>query len=445
MTDRRNNKKHRSPSRGALVAAVVADEAGNIFDLEGYAAVGMSGPSFSHLTVGETISIPHGSELMYLPDRAPVAFNLDTGKVEVVSENPYAPGEALFPVSAFNSPGYLITSQPAYEERNGAANLPLFSYGAVGWYGDGFRSAVMRIDRERRQDLRLMPPEKVEQGVARLRKKMPGNRLRKHLEKCALTYGCPAAKNFFIGRCEAPLPASPQCNARCLGCLSLQSAGKVSHCQDRITFMPTPDEIAEIALEHLSRVKDGVVSFGQGCEGDPLLAAEVIEPAIRKIRERTSSGTINMNTNGSLPDVLERLFDAGLDSIRVSMNSVRKECYIAYFRPRGYRFEDVLASISLGISRGRHVAVNYLNMAGITDAPEEVEAILSFLHKHPIHLIQWRNMNFDPIRYRQAMDRADTHGSPVGMRRLVARIEERFPRLRHGYFNPHVKKTEPEK
>jgi pyruvate-formate lyase-activating enzyme len=298
----------------------------------------------------------------------------------------------------------------------------------------------MQIDRERRQDLRLMPPEKVAGGVAAMRKKMPGNRLRKHLEKCALTYGCPAAKNFFIGRCEAPLPASPQCNARCLGCLSLQSAGAVSHCQDRIAFMPSPDEIAEIALEHLLKVADGVVSFGQGCEGDPLLAAEVIEPAIRKIREKTASGTINMNTNGSLPDVLARLFDAGLDTIRVSMNSIRKECYNAYFRPRGYRFEDVLGSISLGISRERHVAINYLNMAGVTDAPEEADALFSFLDTYPIHLIQWRNMNFDPLRYREAMDRADHNGPPLGMKHLVNRVKRRFPSIRHGYFNPHVPK-----
>jgi len=52
-------------------------------------------------------------------------------------------------------------------------------------------------------------------------------------------------------------------------------------------------------------------------------------------------------------------------------------------RPRGYRFEDVLASIALGISRGRHVAINYLNMAGITDAPEEVAALYPFLDAHP--------------------------------------------------------------
>ncbi|MFC1817352.1 radical SAM protein, partial [Thermodesulfobacteriota bacterium] len=69
-----------------------------------------------------------------------------------------------------------------------------------------------------------------------MRQKLPGNRLREHLENCALTYGCPAAKNFFLGRYEAPLPTSRSCNAGCLGCISLQKSGAISNCQERIKF-----------------------------------------------------------------------------------------------------------------------------------------------------------------------------------------------------------------
>ena len=432
--------KNRTPKNGKqLLTAIVANERGEIFDLEGYAAVGMAGDSLAPLSISETVEMPFGSELMFLPDRAPVLFDLETGRMETLDENPFEPGSKLFPVSAFNSPGYVISSVPAYKERKGAFNLPIFSYGAVGWHGDGFRSAVFQVDKERRQDLRLMPPEKIDRGVSVLKKKMPENRLRRHLEKCALVYGCPAAKNFFVGRCEAPLPSSPKCNARCLGCLSHQSNPGLSHCQDRIDFMPSAQEIAEIALAHFSKVKDGVVSFGQGCEGDPLLAAEVIEPAIRIIRRKVSTGTINMNTNGSLPKVLDRLFDAGLDSIRVSINSVREKCYTAYFRPKGYRFDDVLESIALGIRRGKHVAINYLNMAGVTDSPEETAALLSFIENHPLHQIQWRNMNYDPLRYLKAMTKASPHGASIGMKNLMNRVKTRFPALQHGYFNPYVK------
>ncbi|MBC2712836.1 MAG: radical SAM protein [Desulfosarcina sp.] len=419
-----------------LLAAVVANEKGEIFDLEDFAAVGADGPLLSPLTTGGTIDLPYGSELMFLPDRMPVLMDLETGQVRPVDRNPYSPGERIFPVAVFNSPGVVLACTCAYKERPGTQILPLFSYGAVGWHRDGFRSAAIVVDREPRQDLRRMPRDKIVSGVKHMQTQLPDNRLARHLEHCALTYGCPAGKNFFLGRYEAPLPTSQACNARCLGCISLQHDAHLTSSQNRIAFTPSAEEIADVALAHIRRVKNSVVSFGQGCEGDPLMAARVIGPAITLIRSKTEDGTINMNTNASLPGVLGPLLDAGLDSIRVSMNSVREACYTAYFRPKGYRFSQVVESIDLAISRSKHVAINYLNCPGFTDSPEETAALSVFLEKHPVHLIQWRNLNFDPKRYLQIMNKVTPLGPPVGMDRLLQMIRKRFPNLQYGYFNP---------
>ncbi|MGA7143144.1 MAG: radical SAM protein, partial [Desulfobacterales bacterium] len=305
-------------NRKKFVTAVVSNKAGEIFDLDGYAAMGMSGSSLVPLTLDDTINMPFGGELMLMPDRRPMVYSIRRHRMEILTENPFKPGEPVFPVAAFNSPGYVISFVSAYEENRTAGILPLFSYGAVGWHNNKFRSAVIVVDREKRQDLRRMKPEDVMAGIRSIQKDMPQNRLEAHLEKCTMEYGCPAAKNFFLGRYEAPLPTSPRCNARCLGCLSLQKTGEISHSQDRIAFKPTPKEITQVALFHIERVKQSVVSFGQGCEGDPLLAADVIEPAIKEIRSKTRRGTININTNGSRPGILAALFDAGLDSVRIS-------------------------------------------------------------------------------------------------------------------------------
>jgi len=143
-----------------------------------------------------------------------------------------------------------------------------------------------------------------------------------------------------------------------------------------------------------------------------------------------------MNTNGSLPVVMGKLFDAGLDSMRVSMNSLRKSCYTAYFRPRSYLFEDVLESIKLALDRGKFVSINYLNCPGFTDTPEEVDAFIEFRKKYPIHFIQWRNLNFDPVRYCRIMDKATKHGKPMGMQAALQQIRDNFPDLQYGYFNP---------
>jgi len=422
--------------KSSYLSAVVATPKGEVIDLEGYAAVAMSGDSFFLIEQEMCQKLPFGTELMFLPDRTPVAYNLKTRQLEELLCNPYAPGESIFPVAAFNSPGYLLAGTSAYVENKKTQILSLFSYGAVGWFRDHFYSASLLVDPEPRQDLRKMPVQKVKTGIFDLKKKYPQNRLITHLEKCALTYGCPAAKNFFLGRYEAPLPTSKICNARCVGCISLQEGSSVSCCQERIQFTPTPKEIAQVALFHIQRVPDSIVSFGQGCEGEPLMASNVIKPAIEKIRQATPKGTINLNTNGSLPEQLEELLDVGLDSIRVSVNSFQPTAYAAYFRPKGYSFDDVLKSIRHALDRKKYVAINYLNCPGFTDTPEEQEALFAFLKNYSVHLIQWRNLNFDPARYYALMKRCVSMRAPLGVPSLLTQIRKTFPLIRFGYFNP---------
>jgi len=423
-----------------ILKAIVANQEGEIFELEGFAAVGMANSSLVPLTVDQTVNLPFGSEQMLLPDRYPIVFNINTEQFETLTHNPFAPGEPIFPVTAFNSPGYMITYVSAYQERKHARYLPLFSYGAIGWHQGKFRSAVIQVDREKRQDLRHMKQSDILSGVQKMRKQMPDNRLRAHLETCALTYGCPAGKNFFLGRYEAPLPTSIVCNARCLGCISFQENDQIIPTQNRIAFTPSPEEIAEVALLHINQVKHAVVSFGQGCEGEPLMAAHVIEPAIKLIRKKTDRGTINMNTNGSLPDLLCRLLDAGLDSIRISLNSVRKPYYDAYFRPKGFSFSDILKSLALTAYRNKFSSINYLNVPGFTDTPGEIEAFIDFINKYRINHIQWRNLNYDPLRYWKVMSRITHQEQPVGMKKALQEIKDMFPGVTHGYFNPPKEK-----
>jgi len=115
-----------------LITAVVANSKGEIFELEGYGAVGMAGPGLTPLTTEDTINMPFGSELMFLPDRKPILYNTVSGRIETLFENPFVPGKKIFPVAAFNSPGYITSYISAYEEEKDAGYLPLFSYGAAG-------------------------------------------------------------------------------------------------------------------------------------------------------------------------------------------------------------------------------------------------------------------------------------------------------------------------
>ena len=171
------------------------------------------------------------------------------------------------------------------------------------------------------------------------------------------------------------------------------------------------------------------------------MAFSAIEPAVRLIREKTDKGTINLNTNAGLPRHVEALCRAGLDSMRVSLNSVRENCYTAYFRPRSYTFSDVLKSIKIAKGLGKFVSVNYLNCPGFTDSKKEAAAFLGFAGDTGIDMIQWRNLNFDPNLYFRLMKAVEDPGPPLGMETVMKRISERFPNLIHGYFNPPKKRS----
>ena len=415
----------------------VADARGRIFNVPFLSAVGMHAGFYDVLHPSHLIKVPYGSQLFMLPDRTPVGFDPQDHQLVSLDRHPFAKTpEPCFAVAAFMAPGYTTSYNAAYTEADGARMLPLFAYAAVAFYRGEFYVAGTRVDREPRQDIRFMDMNRVKRNVKIFRKQFLGNRLVTHLESCALVNQCPAAKNFFLQRYEGPLPTSPSCNAQCAGCLSLQPEGACPATQPRIRFVPTPEEIAEVALFHLSTVKDPVVSFGQGCEGEPLLAGAAIEKAVKLIRARTRKGMININSNASKPAVLARLFDAGMDSLRVSLNSVQPDFYRRYYRPEGYSFPDVMESVRLAKRKNKFVSVNYLSIPGFTDSRGEVAAFRKFLDRERVDMIQWRNLNYDPPAYFRLLKFRPAAETLFGMKSLIDTLKTDYPHIMTGYFNP---------
>ncbi len=421
-----------------IPAAVYANRQGEIFDLPEYAMAGRSGNFYFLPEKEDLIPLPEDSELFILPERHPIA-------IDPLSEEPVlleeAPGnkEIISAVAAFMAPAHTAIYTAAYEKYTpDAAPLPLFCYTAVGWLDGHFWVTGFRSDPDQRQDFSDIPQKLINSRTRWRLERHPDNRLIQHLGKCSLTYGCPAAKNYFLGRYEAPLPTSPACNAACVGCISLQSSGCCPSTQDRIDFVPTPEEIAEIAIPHLEKVPRAVVSFGQGCEGEPLLQADTLEKAISVVRGQTEQGTLNLNTNASLPQAVDRLAKAGLDSIRVSTNSARKGCHTMYYRPRDFNFKDVLESIRIMKDNGGFVSLNYFILPGFTDDEEEFEALCALIGDYGPDFLQLRNLNMDPDLYLETVQYRPRY-KPMGIRNWLAEIKQHFPHLRLGYFNPPLR------
>ena len=405
------------------------DERGELFDHPFYTMAVDDGHEVRPPRPEELVPLPPGSDVFMLQGRQPIGMNPETGGPEVL--------RGATAVSAFASPAWLRLTLPAAVRLPEAPALPLFAYAPVGWYRGRLWTTALRVDRSRRQDPRRFDLREIGHRARALRRKLSHNRLVAHLEHCALVYGCRAAQNFFLGREECPLPTARTCNARCAGCLSLRPAAGVPAPHERIAFTPTPEEVAEVACLHISRVKRAVVSFGQGCEGEPLMAADCLEEAIRLIRRRTDAGTINLNTNGSIPGAVERLCRAGLDSIRLSLNSFRRKLYDAYYRPQGYSLDDVITSGRLVHESGGWVSVNLLVFPGVSDTEEDIAAAIEGLSACSADLVQMRNLNIDPDVYLDVVGREG--GPPVGLAEAMSRMRAALPWLKFGYFNPPVR------
>jgi pyruvate-formate lyase-activating enzyme len=398
---------------------IYADDRGRFYEHPGALALGRTGDLFVEMEDRDMEELPRGASLVLIPGGHPAGMD-KKGKFLLLEKG--RGGEPAWAVGALLPQGYTRTLLPAYRRRGADQPLPLFGYAAVAWHSGKPYVAARRTDDPRRWDPESYNTTELPGLVKKMKEEYPGNRIIGQLARCALEYSCFTAQNIFYGRWEGGIPVSPVCNANCLGCISLQPAECCPSPQSRIDFRPTIGEVAEIALPHLEQESGPIISFGQGCEGEPALAHDTIAGAIRQVRRETSSGTINMNSNAGHTGGVAAICEAGLDSLRVSIISAREDVYSAYYRPRGYTFGDVAKSIASARSAGVFVSLNLLLFPGLTDRREEAAALGEFISKYDINMVQLRNLNIDPDFLMRRLPRGE--GDLLGVPGLVKRFKK---------------------
>ena len=410
-----------------------SDGEGNIYEDTSLYVVGRAGWDAMPIDPADWIELPEGGNLYELPGRRGIGLDVETGEMRLCDKG--------WAVAAFIPPAHTGLYIAAYETEAEAPTLPLFCYTAAGWLDNKTYVPAVRIEQDIRQECAGYDDAIIASGTEVLLANYPHNRLVKHLmENCCMTYNCPAARNFSMSRWECPVPTSPACNANCIGCISFQPSDEtIVSTQDRLTFKPTAEEIVEFTVPHLKNAPFPLISFGQGCEGEPLLMWETIRESIIEIRKHTDKGSININTNGSKPDAVKALCEVGLNSIRVSTNSARKHIYEPYYRPNNYQFEDIIESLKVMRSYGGWASINYFVFPGMTDSVEEYEALRKLIIDTDLTMIQWRNFNIDPDWYMGKIGVNET-GEMLGVKQLMSLIAEEFPKVKFGYFNPPIER-----
>jgi pyruvate-formate lyase-activating enzyme len=415
-----------------------ADSQGRVYDHPYYKMTGFSGNMPQSLSADDLIPMPEYSKLFFIPGCPAIGLDPSTGEYAIVPEMETSGAiTKCFAVAAFPEAGLVRTHLPAADYRSKTYTLPMWGYTAVGFKDGNYWITAFRVEYNPKWDPRNYDDRKLIPAIKRYQKQCAQGPLLNHLIGCATNNHCFAAKNLFFRRWEAPLPVSRGCNSDCLGCLSLQSEPQCKASHQRISFKPSRREIVSIAAGHLNEAPEPIVSFGQGCEGEPLTEYRLIAESIKEIRRKTDRGTINLNTNGSSPERIRLIARSGLDSIRISMNSARREFYEAYYRPRGYDFKDVIASIALSQELGLYTMVNYLVFPGVTDEEDEIEALAELIRRTGLHFLHLKNLCIDPQLYLAKMPAPKSRA--VGMKAMATILGGEFPDLELGYFNKPVR------
>ena len=382
----------------------------------------------------DLIPLPAGATLAMMTEHAPIGIDPDTLEQEVLEYNPYKKkDEAVYAVAALLPQGFTRTLLPAAVTEG--RELPLLGYTAIGIRDGKLVVAACPTDEHRKWHPKIYNTPDLLGRIEKIKAEFPKNRIVKQLSKCSLEYGCFTAQNLFYRRYEAGIPVSPLCNANCLGCISLSESECCPSPQQRINFVPRAEEIAELAAAHLSTAKEGIISFGQGCEGEPSLQAEIIAEAISLVRRKTDRGMLNINTNGGDTEKIKCLLDAGMDSFRVSIFSPVADEYAAYHRPDGFTLADVKQSLKLIHEAGRLSSLNLLTYPGFTDDEKRLQKLIELAVETGVGQIQLRNLNIDPAR----MGAFCAGSNPVGIRGMLDAIKEKLPCVAIGNYSRAVK------
>ncbi len=386
----------------------------------------------------ELMPLPQGATLTLVPGRRPIGMD-KKGNILSLSKNPYNEDseEEIFAVAALLPQGFTRTLLPAIVDSG--PTLPLLGYAAVGVEEDGtLVVGAMQTDEDHRWNPKFYNTEDLPEKIKERQAEFSDNSLLQQLAKCALEYGCFTAQNMFYRRFEAGLPVSPRCNAQCVGCISLQPSECCPSPQQRIQQPPRAEEVADVAVAHLKHAQYPIVSFGQGCEGEPSLQGDLISEIIRRVRAQTSRGTINMNTNAGSFENMKKIIDAGIDSLRVSMISAVPAHYEAYHRPVDYSFDDVKQSLAYAGQHGVKLALNLLAYPGFTDRVSQLEALVYLCQQYGVAQIQLRNLNIDPA----VMTKLYGGGQSLGMVAMADCLRENLPGTIIGSYSYPVETEE---
>jgi cyclic pyranopterin phosphate synthase len=175
------------------------------------------------------------------------------------------------------------------------------------------------------------------------------------------------------------LSVTDRCNLRCAYCMPPSGRAKVSH-SDILSY------------EELLRIARAAVSIGvqkiRVTGGEPLVRKGIID-FLEKLSAIPGLERLVLTTNGVLlQDMAVQLRDAGVESLNISLDSLRPETYAAI--TRGGDLSQALAGIAAAEAAGfRFIKINVVVMRGVNDDEIEEFAALTLDRPYRVRFIEY--------------------------------------------------------
>lgn len=191
--------------------------------------------------------------------------------------------------------------------------------------------------------------------------------------------------------------------------------------EEGVPLTPNAQLLTKEEILHLASlfVEQGVTKI-RLTGGEPTVRSDIVElvQGIGKLKARGLE-SLAMTSNGiALKRKLPALYEAGLDTINLSLDTLDPHLFEIMTRRRG--FDKVIDSIDEAIRLGiPHVKINTVVMRGIND--QEVLDFVNYTKDHPINVRFIEYMPFDGNRWNK--------NKLVPYAELKGNIESKFGRL----------------
>ncbi|HQU71112.1 MAG: hypothetical protein KDI06_17195 [Calditrichaeota bacterium] len=179
------------------------------------------------------------------------------------------------------------------------------------------------------------------------------------------------------------------------------------------------------AVSHLNNAANGAVRFVTENRSH---AGQITE-IVAAIREQTSEGIIQIDSNAGNADIARQWCAAGADRLRVRINSAQESFYNRYFAELGYTFPDLIQTLEGIAAAHKETEIAYLVFPGLTDHPDELSAITELVGTINPNRVVLENMAIDPDWYMDELRLFHLPRTQLGIPEWVQNIRQKLKKV----------------